>query len=207
MPSYDANDEQKPRPSRDTLVRIYDAENATRARNARLRTQDAMRERANRQPRHPLTTQESYDRTQTSREAYERARARRDVRQTQSGSRDGNREVIDGRGSIDSRAFNENNELVGYTINRDDRHNPALDSIESGNKWSSRAGQGFVDNPYATKRGSRPRDVDFNNLSDTISGRADYQTGRSRKAIPLSIKLLAVLIVILLVVLIVLLVM
>ena len=67
----------------------------------------------------PLSSQESYDRTRSSMENYERARASRDALSETRRTRTPNREVIDGRGSIDSRAFNETHELVGYSI--DDR--------------------------------------------------------------------------------------
>lgn len=245
------------RPSRDTLVRMYNAQDATRARNTRMYSQEAMQDfqqrearaaqrrqqreefaarsreeqrsaarsgragaganthmtqaqaqqrardiRAMNRVRQPLTTQESHDQTQMSREAYEQERARRDVLSASRQNRTSNREVIDGRGSIDSRAFNEKNELVGYSIDEHDRPDPAVDSTDSPSRWRSHAGQGF-----ALGEGRGRRNPDLGSLSDAISGRSDYRSGKPGFAdIPLSIKLLSLLIVVLLVVLVVLLV-
>lgn len=246
------------RPSRDTLVRMYNAQDATRARNTRMYSQEAMQDfqqrearamerrqqreafaarsreeqraaarsgragsatnthmtqaqaqqrardiRAMNRVRQPLTTQESHDQTLMSREAYEQERARRDVLSASRQNRTSNREVIDGRGSIDSRAFNEKNELVGYSIDEHDKPDPAIDSTDSPSRWNSHAGQGFG---LGDMRGLR-RNTDLGSLSDAISGRSDYH--RSNKPgfadIPMSIKLLSLLIVVLLVVLVVLL--
>lgn len=191
-----------PRPSRDSLVRAYDAASASKARSARMRSQDAMRERAKRPPRQPLTSQESHDQIEMSREAYERARASRDPRSAARPLRGGDREVIDGRGSIDSRAFNERNVLVGYTVDSRDQHEPAIDHPEGRSRWRSQPGYGAHG---VTGRHPGSRGTDLRSLSDTISGRSDYQGQRSREALPLSIKLLGALIVILLVILIILL--
>ena len=57
--------------------------------------------------------------------------------------RSSDREIIDGRGSIDSRAFSERDELVGYTIDERDQHDPRLDTNMSKSRWKSHAGQGF----------------------------------------------------------------
>jgi hypothetical protein len=92
----------------------------------------------------PLTSQESYDRTRNSMEHYEQARAMRDALSPQRMSRTTNREVIDGRGSVDSRAFNELNELVGYSIDeRDKTSNTSIyDSNQSREHWQSHRGDG-----------------------------------------------------------------
>lgn len=195
-------DEGAPRPSRDSLVRAYDAARAAKARNARMHSQDAIRERAQRPPRQPLTSQESHDQIEMSREAYERARASRDARTSTATRRNGDREVIDGRGSIDSRAFNERNELVGYTVNSNDRHDPMIDHPEGRTRWRSHPGQSGLP---GRRTGAHSRNADLRNLSDTISGRSDYQGQRDRAAVPLSIKLLGGLIVVLLAILVILL--
>lgn len=132
-----------------------------------------------------------------SREAYERARASRDVRSATRPLRGGDREVIDGRGSIDSRAFNERNVLVGYTVDSRDQHEPAIDHPEGRSRWRSQPGHGTM---------AASRKTDLRSLSDTISGRSDYQGQHGREPLPLSIKLLGGLIVVLLVILVVLLV-
>lgn len=245
------------RPSRDTLVQMYNAQDATRARNARMYSQEAMQDfqqreaaamerrqqreafaarsreeqlaaarsgrkgpganshmtqaqaqqrareiRAMNRVRQPLTTQESHDQTQMSREAYEHERARRDVLSATRQNRTSNREVIDGRGSIDSRAFNERNELVGYSIDEHDKPEPLVDSTDSPSRWNSHAGQEFM---APEGRGFR-RNADLGSLSDAISGRSDYKASKPGFAdIPLSVKLLSLLIVVLVIVLVVLL--
>lgn len=100
----------------------------------------------------PLSTQESYDRARMSRESYERARAMRDALSIEHQNRSPNRELIDARGSVDSRAFSENDQLIGYSINRADCPDPYLE--EAGDKhkthWHSsgsedpRLGKGIV---------------------------------------------------------------
>jgi cobalamin biosynthesis Mg chelatase CobN len=91
----------------------------------------------------PLTTQESNERTRRSQATYERARRQRAANQGMREFRSGNREVIDGRGSVDSRAFNELNKLVGYSVDKADRPNPAVDGSNPKTRWHSHAGQGF----------------------------------------------------------------
>ena len=121
------------------------------------------------------------------------------------GRRGREREVIDGRGSIDSRAFNERNELVGYTINRSDRHEPMLDVPANRSKWSSSSGHDRS-GPSRRESPQRMRNQDLRSLSDTISGRSDFQGNSGSQAVPMSIKVLGALITILLIVLIVILV-
>ena len=244
------NHSEQQRPSRDSLVRRYNAEDATRARNTRMYSQEAMQSfqqreaiakerqsqreafaarsreeqlqaartgrrnaapdkpmtqaeaqqrardiRAMNRVRKPLTTQESHDQTQMSREAYEHERARRDVLSSTRTHRTSNREVIDGRGSIDSRAFNERNELVGYSIDETDKPDPMLDTTSSASRWNSQSGQGAEGRPLR-------RNADLGSLSDAISGRSDYRSARPKLAdVPMSIKLLVALIVVLLIVL------
>ncbi len=62
--------------------------------------------------------------------------------------RGGSREVIDARGSIDSRTFNETHEISSTTKDARDRHSAELDSM-SHTSWRSRAGQGFDSVPDA----------------------------------------------------------
>lgn len=193
------------RPSRDSILQAYAAEDAQRAQNARVRSQNASAEYlqntsraatraaqraellarqqdqraferkleqdevlsrqriaqqqaraqlAERRERAaaPLSSQESQERTRTWQENYEYQRATRDPLMRAQYGRGGDREVIDGRGSIDSRAFNEHQILVGYTIDERDRHQPDLDSVDSNLRWHSRAGQGFENAPEGSKR-------------------------------------------------------
>lgn len=68
----------------------------------------------------------------------------------------GSREVIDARGSIDSRTFNETHEISSTTKDIRDRHAAELDSM-SRTSWHSRAGQGFDAVPDAgAPRRARP---------------------------------------------------
>lgn len=245
---------EQQRPSRDSLVRRYNAEDATRARNTRMYSQEAMQSfhqreaiakerksqrdafaarsreeqmhaartgrrnaapdkpmtqaeaqqrardlRAMSRAKRPFSSQESQEQTQLSREAFEHERARRDVLSPNRAHRTSNREVIDGRGSIDSRAFNERNELVGYSIDEADKPDPMLDTTASASRWNSQSGQGADGRPMR-------RNPDLGKLSDAISGRSDYSArGPKLSEIPMSIKLLVVLIVVLLIVLVVLL--
>ena len=107
--------------------------------------------------------------TRSSMESYERARASRDALSETRRSRALNREVIDGRGSIDSRTFNESHQISGYSHDDRDRH--------ARTNWRSRAGQGFeavsdggVSAPLRS-RASRASEVGF---SGVMSGRANY---------------------------------
>lgn len=129
----------------------------------------------------PLSSQESYDLTRSSMESYERARASRDALSETRRGRALNREVIDGRGSIDSRTFNESHQISSYSRDERDRHDPMVDTVEARTSWRSRAGQGFDAAPDAgaahgmaaplRPRGSRASDVGF---SGVMSGRANY---------------------------------
>lgn len=201
----DSSSERRERPSRDALVRSYRERDASRARTARARSQDliATRRVVDPKDRHPLSTQESRDLTQMSREAHEEARARRDARTFQVQGRTSNRELIDGRGSIDSRAFNEHNELVGYSIDKKDKPDPLVDAIDADTRWSSRGRQGFVTGEPrgGSRRASRThRRQDLGSLSDAISGHAQYGN-KAQSGIPKAAVFLVILIVILLIVL------
>lgn len=99
------------------------------------------REHANRSSV-PLSSQESRDRARMSQESYERARAMRDALSIEHQNRSPNRELIDARGSVDSRAFSEHDQLIGYSINRADRPDPYVE--DGGDKhnthWHSSGG-------------------------------------------------------------------
>lgn len=216
------------RPSRESILQSYASQDEMRARNARLRSQQAAQSyvasaaqrdadrmarqealaaqqreqeayRAQREAERaarlqgaagpsvsasrrtrvvpPLSSQESYDMTRSSMESYERARASRDALSETRRSRALNREVIDGRGSIDSRTFNESHQILGYSHDDRDRHDPMVDTVAARTNWRSRAGQGFeavsdggVSAPLRS-RASRASEVGF---SGVMSGRANY---------------------------------
>lgn len=165
----------------------------------------------------PLSSQESYDRTRSSMESYERARASRDAFSDARRARTLNREVIDGRGSIDSRAFNETHELVGYSIDDRDRPQATVDDSfsESRSRWHSRAGQGFSSSPdtrssrsRAGQQRQRRSGVGFS--GGVVSGRANYTAPRSGilgfiASLPLFLKIAIPVIIVLAIILIVLL--
>ena len=167
------------------------ADAAERARQARPRTRVVP----------PLSSQESYDRTRSSMEGYERARASRDALSESRRTRTPNREVIDGRGSIDSRAFNETHELVGYSIDDRDRPRAAVDASFSKTRWHSRAGQGFGDVPDsgAPRHASgRPQSSDVGFSGGVMSGRANYTAPKTGlAAVPLFVKIAVPVIVVL----------
>lgn len=244
------------RPSRESILQSYASQDEMRARNARLRSQQASQsvvasaaqrdadrvarqqalaaqqreqeayraqreaERAARNghgaaaapaPRRtrvvpPLSSQESYDLTRSSMESYERARASRDALSETRRGRAMNREVIDGRGSIDSRTFNESHQISGYSRDERDRPDPMLDTVTARTNWRSRAGQGFdaVPDGGAPTHGlpMRPRHSSGGvGFSGVMSGRADYSApGGPLAGIPPFLKVTVPIIVILLIV-------
>ena len=189
------------RPSRESILQSYATQDEMRARDARLRSQQASRaytasaaqrdaDRAARrealaaQQREqearraaqqrpapaatpaqragqrrtrvvpPLSSQESYDLTRSSMESYERARASRDALSEARRGRALNREVIDGRGSIDSRTFNESHQISAYSRDDRDRHDPMIDTMDN-RTWYSRAGQGFAGTSHRSRSPAR----------------------------------------------------
>lgn len=183
------------RARRDELVREYNQQSASRARWARLSTQDAInahkqnsarakaraleraeyenrqkerneieakkrerdRERAASEARthagksektemsrtrtarrvvEPLSSREYQEKTRRSFEHYERERAVRDPYQ-RSSLRSGERQVIDGRGTIDSRAFNELDIITNKTIDDQDKHDATLTVSDSPRRWKT----------------------------------------------------------------------
>lgn len=171
-------------------------ENSALSGSSRYRTSDT-------RIRQPLTSQESHEQTKMSREQYEQARARRDVLSANRSNRTSNREVIDGRGSIDSRAFNEKNELVGYSIDKADTPEPAIDASNPKTKWHSHAGQGFGAGHDSNRRlfSTNSRSGVLGSISDSISGHADYSNTRRSKSIPTSIKIIGLVILVLIIIL------
>lgn len=240
------------RPSRESILQSYATQDEMRARDARLRSQQASRaytasaaqrdaDRAARrealaaQQREqearraaqqrpapaatpaqragqrrtrvvpPLSSQESYDLTRSSMESYERARASRDALSEARRGRALNREVIDGRGSIDSRTFNESHQISAYSRDDRDRHDPMIDTMDN-RTWYSRAGQGFATPaegapgapaPVRRPRSSRASDVGF---AGVMSGSANYGGAQGGSGVPLFVKVAVPLIVVLLVV-------
>lgn len=91
-------------------------------------------------PRQPLTAQESQARQRQSVERFERARSERDPYSSDYKLRTGgNRTVIDARGTIDSRAFNEEEIISNMTIDERDKHFPETTTNDGGYRWQTRA--------------------------------------------------------------------
>lgn len=173
----------------DRIVQSYAAKDAARARDARARMQQ--------QADAEMAYQSS------RRRDWEAQRALRDARS----HRSADREVIDGRGSIDSRAFNEKNELVGYTIDERDRHDPMLDVNESKSRWRSHDGQydAYQKMPVSggKRRHARPSQIGIQGGS--IGSKRDFAASSQAGGIPLFVKVVIPLIVVLVVVLVILL--
>lgn len=86
----------------------------------------------------PLTSKEFQAKTRRSWEQYEKERASRDALQGES-PRSSERTLIDGRGTIDSRTFNEQQIISNKTINDQDKHDPLVVSSDSKNRWNTRS--------------------------------------------------------------------
>lgn len=186
-------DEQRVKPTRESLVREYNSEAASYARGARLRAnekaevhrqnQARVRERARARAQfeamrkeeealqadkralerdyalsqaresaslgersthstrkrvaEPLSSQEYQERTRKNFEHYERERAVRDPYQPKS-IRCGERTVIDGRGTIDSRAFNEQDIITNRAVSEEDKHEATLTTSDAPRRWNTR---------------------------------------------------------------------
>lgn len=200
---------------RDALdARRLEEESLERARRAARREQDLADARSvssnamsvdhpvRARIREPLSTQESHQQAIMSKESYEKAREARDVL-TESGlKRSANREVIDGRGSIDSRAFNERNELVGYSINKDDRPRPAIDDSNPKTKWHSRSAFGANSGLEGRRAMHSFQKNDLGSISDSVSGGKRLSNGGYSMGTPNLVKVVAAIVVVLLVILI-----
>ena len=161
----------------DRIVQSYAAKDAARARTARMRMQA---------PAEPDIYQDG------RRRDWEAQRALRDARQR----RNANREVIDGRGSIDSRAFNEKNELVGYTIDEHDRHEPMVDVSESKSRWRSHDGRTTYQHLPLSGKASAPRPTRIGLQGGSMGSRRNFAAS-NRPGIPLFVKIAIPLIVVL----------
>lgn len=88
----------------------------------------------------PISSEEYQERTRQTYQRYENERGARDAyseRRLRTGS---NRVVIDARGSIDSRAFNERDLIQNTVIDERDRHNPEATTSHSTQRWGTRGG-------------------------------------------------------------------
>lgn len=169
------------------IRRNYATRDAERARAARRR----MQEGAHRE------IEAQNDGQMREWEARRRARAERQ------GGRSGSRELIDARGSIDSRAFSERREIVGYTIDERDRHDPILDnSAESSTRWRSRdryqVNHQNISSNGGRRRSSHPTQIGLQGGS--MGNRRNFAAS-SKTGMPLFVKVAIPVIVILVVIL------
>lgn len=98
----------------------------------------------------PLTSQEFKENTRKNYEHYERERAARDpfLRKSSSSKE---RTVIDGRGTIDSRTFNERQEISNRTIDERDKHQPVATTTESQKRWKTHSSRADIPAHAANK--------------------------------------------------------
>lgn len=158
------------------IRRNYATKDAERARAARRRMQEGAH----------LTAEAQNDGQAREWEARRQARATR--RREHAGSR----ELIDARGSIDSRAFNERREIVGYTIDERDRHEPMLDSPESPSRWRSQSPEGYSVSRQRISSGQRgrgpaPRPTQIGLQGGPMGSRRDFAAG-NQGGVPLFVK-------------------
>ena len=173
---------------------------------ARLRSEAALEQRRGssvgpRRVVEPLSSQESHDRYEMSRQAYERERQNRDVLSPERPLRGGNREVIDGRGSIDSRAFNERQALVSYSIDESDRPDPMIDASNPKAKWRSHSSMDVHNSQGFLKGGGRGSNVPTFSRSMAQSQRS--VVGNLLDELPTFVKVVVPLILVLLIILLV----
>lgn len=98
----------------------------------------------------PLTSKEFQENTRKNYEHYERERAARDpfLRKSTSSKE---RTVIDGRGTIDSRTFNERQEISNRTIDERDKHQPTATTSESTRRWKTHSSRADIPAHAANK--------------------------------------------------------
>ncbi len=157
------------------IRRNYATKDAERARAARRRMQEGI---------HPGVEPQNDGQARE----WEARREARDVRQR---GRSGIRQLIDGRGSIDSRAFNERREIVGYTIDDRDRHDPMVDALESRSRWRSQDGLSVshqrISGPQQAG-GRRPTQIGLQ--GGAMGRKRDFAAARgSASGIPLFVKI------------------
>ena len=104
----------------------------------------------------PMSSQEFRENTRKNFEHYERQRALRDPFLKNNGlSKE--RTVIDGRGTIDSRTFNEKNEISNRTMDERDQHSPVATPSDAKNRWNTHSAR--VEMPaHASTKNLKPLD-------------------------------------------------
>ena len=82
----------------------------------------------------PMSSQEFKENTRRNFEHYEKERAARDPFSKPT-TLSKERTVIDGRGTIDSRTFNERQEISNKTMNPQDKHDPEATTTSAKTRW------------------------------------------------------------------------
>ena len=115
----------------------------------------------------PLSSQEFKENTRRSFEHYEKERAARDPF-TRSSAPSKERKVIDGRGTIDSRTFNERQEISNKTIDDRDKHDPEATTTGARNRWKTHSSK--ADGPaHASTKTLKTLDLGRTNLAGSFS--------------------------------------
>lgn len=93
------------------------------------------------------------------------------------------RELIDARGSIDSRTFNEEQRISSIAKDARDRHAASVETPNSRNHWHSRSGRGTrsaaggIKQPALRGKASMPKQPSGIGFTRSVlSGPADYAT-------------------------------
>ena len=249
--------ENRARLTRDELVAEYNAQNSERARNARLKAQEATQsyrdnkrrrkerssriaafdarqkekeeisakkremerereaaearfeagkraqqtlneatyrtpDRASERMPEVLTSKEYQEKTRKNFEHYERERAARDP-YSDTKIKNSDRIVIDARGTIDSRAFNEKSIIMHTAIDERDRHNPLISTSNAEHRWNTRKN----DQDKVAEAKTNPFSALFGNLGEQLSGGYSTLPQFVKIAIPIIVVLIIILIILL----------
>lgn len=163
-------------------------------------TQDAERARAARRRMQEGVQREIEAQNDGQAREWEARRRARDARQR---GRSGNRELIDGRGSIDSRAFNERREIVGYTIDERDRHDPMIDAPESNSRWRSQDGYNVSRQRISSGRPRTARPNQIGLQGGSLGSKRNFAAagGGHQAGVPLFVKVAIPVIIVLIIIL------
>ena len=115
----------------------------------------------------PMSSQEFKENTRRNFEHYERERAARDPFSKQ-GTLSKERTVIDGRGTIDSRTFNERQEISNKTMDSRDQHGPEATTTTGKNRWKTHSSKEGVP-AHASTKTLKTLDFDRTNFGGSFS--------------------------------------
>ena len=136
----------------------------------------------------PMSSEEFKERTRKNYEHYERERAARDPFSKPS-TISKERTVIDGRGTIDSRTFNEKQEISNRTIDSRDQHNPEATTTIAKTRWKTHSSK--AEGPaHASRNTLKTLDFRSSSIGDSFSDLPQFV----KYAIPVIIILLLIII-------------